>query len=58
MKNYIVTFEVRHNIRASSPDHALLIAKDKHEHALDGEWEVMIDPYDSNNYTTLGEDNE
>jgi hypothetical protein len=57
MKTYIVEYSATYNVYAETEEEALAIGQSVlEENPEDGKWEVMIDHYDSNNYTTLGEE--
>jgi uncharacterized protein (UPF0212 family) len=55
MKSYQVTYSATYWVNATSEDEAVELAIQEHEKLPDGDWEAMIDPYDSNNFNTLGE---
>jgi hypothetical protein len=55
MKSYQVTYSATYWVNAESDEQAIELAIEQHEQLPDGDWEAMIDPYDSNNFNTLGE---
>ena len=55
MKVYQVEYQATYWIQANSEEEAIEKAILVHEDMPDGDWEAFIDPYDSNNFNTLGE---
>ncbi len=55
MKSYEVTYVATYYVNATNEDEAIELAIEQHEQLPDGQWEAIIDPYDSNNFNTLGE---
>jgi hypothetical protein len=53
------TWQVEYNapdwVQATSEDEAIELGMEKHSELPDGDWNAFIDPYDSNNFNTLGE---
>jgi hypothetical protein len=53
------TWQVEYNavywVKATSEDEAIELAIESHSDLPNGDWEAMIDPYDSDNFNTLGE---
>lgn len=50
MKSYQVTYTATYWVDAESEDEAIEKAIIVHEDMPDGDWDAMIDPYDSNNF--------
>ena len=50
MKSYQVEYQATYWVEADSEEQAIELAIEQHEHLPDGDWEAMIDPYDSNNF--------
>jgi hypothetical protein len=55
MKTWQVEYNAAYWVEAETEDEAIELAMEKHAELPDGDWEAMIDPYDSNNFNTLGE---
>jgi hypothetical protein len=55
VKVYQVEYQATYWIQAESEEEAIEKAILVHEDMPDGDWEAFIDPYDSNNFNTLGE---
>jgi len=55
MKTWQVEYNATYWVEAMSEDEAIELAIEKHADLPDGDWNAMIDPYDSNNFNTLGE---
>jgi hypothetical protein len=55
MKTWQVEYNAAYWVEAETEDEAIELAMEKHADLPDGDWEAMIDPYDSNNFNTLGE---
>jgi len=55
MKSWQVEYSAVYWVDAESEDEAIELGMEKHAEFPDGSWEAMIDPYDSNNFNTLGE---
>jgi hypothetical protein len=55
MKTWQVEYNAAYWVEAETEDEAIELAMEKHADFPDGDWEAMIDPYDSNNFNTLGE---
>jgi hypothetical protein len=55
MKTWQVEYNAAYWVEATSEDEAIEKAMESHAEFPDGSWEAMIDPYDSNNFNTLGE---
>jgi hypothetical protein len=54
-KTWQVEYSAAYWVEATSEDEAIEKAMEEHSEFPDGSWEAMIDPYDSNNFNTLGE---
>jgi hypothetical protein len=54
-KSYQVSYNATYWVNAESEEQAIELAIAEHEDMPNGDWEAMIDPYDSNNFNTLGE---
>jgi hypothetical protein len=54
-KTWQVEYSAVYWVDAESEDEAIEKAMESHAEFPDGSWEAMIDPYDSNNFNTLGE---
>ena len=50
MKTYQVEYNATYWVEADSEERAIELAIEQHEDMPDGDWEAMIDPYDSNNF--------
>jgi hypothetical protein len=55
MKSWQVEYSAVYWVDAETEDEAIEKAMESHSDLPDGSWEAMIDPYDSNNFNTLGE---
>jgi hypothetical protein len=55
MKSYQVEYSAVYWVNANSEEEAIELAIEEHEQMPNGDWEAMIDPYDSDNFNTLGE---
>jgi hypothetical protein len=55
MKSWQVEYSAVYWVDAETEDEAIELGMEKHSEFPDGSWEAMIDPYDSNNFNTLGE---
>jgi spore germination protein YaaH len=55
LKTWQVEYNATYWVEATSEDEAIDLAMEKHADLPDGDWNAMIDPYDSNNFNTLGE---
>jgi hypothetical protein len=55
MKTYQVEYNATYWVKANSEEEAIEKAIEEHADMPDGDWEAMIDPYDSDNFNTLGE---
>ena len=55
LKVWQVEYNAAYWVEAETEDEAIELAMEKHADLPDGDWEAMIDPYDSNNFNTLGE---
>ena len=55
MKSWQVEYSATYWVNAETEDEAIELGMEKHSEFPDGSWEAMIDPYDSNNFNTLGE---
>lgn len=55
MKTYQVDYNATYWVKANSEEEAIELAIEQHADMPDGDWEAMIDPYDSDNFNTLGE---
>jgi hypothetical protein len=55
LKTWQVEYNATYWVEASSEDEAIDKAMEQHSELPDGDWNAMIDPYDSNNFNTLGE---
>ena len=54
-KSWQVEYSAVYWVEAETEDEAIELAIESHADMPDGSWEAMIDPYDSNNFNTLGE---
>ena len=54
-KTYQVEYQATYWVTAESEEQAIELAIEEHNDMPNGDWEAMIDPYDSNNFNTLGE---
>lgn len=55
MKTYQVEYSATYWVTADSEEQAIELAIEQHEQMPDGDWNAFIDPYDSDNFNTLGE---
>lgn len=55
MKSYQVEYSAVYWVNAESEEQAIELAIEEHEQMPNGDWEAMVDPYDSDNFNTLGE---
>ena len=55
MKTYQVNYQATYWVKANSEDEAVELGIEEHEEFPNGDWEAFIDPYDSDNFNTLGE---
>jgi hypothetical protein len=55
LKVWQVSYNATYWVEATSEEEAIDKAMEVHADLPDGDWEAMIDPYDSNNFNTLGE---
>ena len=55
MKTWQVEYNATYWVEAETEDEAIELAIESHADLPNGDWEAMIDPYDSNNFNTLGE---
>jgi hypothetical protein len=55
LKVWQVSYNATYWVEATSEDEAIDKGMEVHSELPDGDWEAMIDPYDSNNFNTLGE---
>ena len=49
-KVYQVEYNATYWVEAESEEQAIELAIEQHEQLPDGDWEAVIDPYDSNNF--------
>jgi hypothetical protein len=54
-KTYQVEYNATYWVTAESEEQAIEFAILCHEDMPDGDWNAFIDPYDSDNFNTLGE---
>ena len=54
-KTYQVEYSAVYWVTANSEEEAIELAIEEHEQMPNGDWEAMVDPYDSDNFNTLGE---
>ena len=54
-KTWQVEYSAVYWVDAETEDEAIEKGMEAHSEFPDGSWEAMIDPYDSNNFNTLGE---
>jgi hypothetical protein len=52
---YQVEYSATYWVVAESEQQAIELAIEEHNDMPNGDWEAYIDPYDSNNFNTLGE---
>ena len=55
MKVYQVEYQATYWVQAESEEQAIELAIEEHNDMPNGDWEAFIDPYDSDNFNTLGE---
>ncbi len=55
IKSWQVEYSATYWVDAETEDEAIDKAMESHAEFPDGSWEAMVDPYDSNNFNTLGE---
>ena len=55
MKSYQVEYNATYWVDAESEEEAIELAIQEHEDLPDGDWNAFVDPYNSNNFNTLGE---
>jgi hypothetical protein len=55
MKSYQVEYSAVYWVNAESEEQAIELAIEEHEQMPNGDWAAMVDPYDSDNFNTLGE---
>jgi hypothetical protein len=55
LKTWQVEYSATYWVKATSEDEAIELAIESHGDMPNGDWEAMIDPYDSDNFNTLGE---
>ena len=55
LKVWQVSYNATYWVEATSEEEAIDKGMEVHAELPDGDWEAMIDPYDSNNFNTLGE---
>jgi hypothetical protein len=55
MKTWQVEYSATYWVEAESEDEAIEKGMEQHSELPDGDWNAFIDPYDSNNFNTLGE---
>lgn len=55
MKTYQVEYNATYWVTANSEEEAIEKGMEQHETLPDGDWNAFIDPYDSDNFNTLGE---
>ena len=54
-KIYQVEYSAVYWVEADSEEDAIELGMIEHEDNPNGDWEAMIDPYESSNFNTLGE---
>jgi hypothetical protein len=54
-KVWQVEYSATYWVEADSEEEAIEKGMEEHADMPNGDWEAMIDPYDSNNFNTLGE---
>ena len=52
---YQVEYSATYWVEADSEEEAIEKGMEEHHEMPNGDWEAFIDPYDSNNFNTLGE---
>ena len=55
LKTWQVEYSAVYWVKATSEEEAIEKGMESHAEFPDGSWEAMIDPYDSDNFNTLGE---
>jgi hypothetical protein len=55
LKTWQVEYSATYWVQATSEDEAIELGMEKHYDLPDGDWNAFIDPYDSNNFNSLGE---
>ena len=55
IKSWQVEYSATYWVDAETEDEAIELGMEQHYEFPDGSWEAMVDPYDSNNFNTLGE---
>jgi len=55
VKVYQVEYQATYWVQAESEEQAIELAIEEHNDMPNGDWEAYIDPYDSDNFNTLGE---
>jgi hypothetical protein len=55
LKTWQVEYSATYWVKATSEDEAIEKAMEEHSDLPNGDWEAMVDPYDSDNFNTLGE---
>jgi hypothetical protein len=55
LKTWQVEYSATYWVEATNEEEAIELAIESHADLPNGDWEAMIDPYDSNNFNTLGE---
>ena len=55
MKTYQVEYSATYWVTADSEEQAIELAIEEHNDMPNGDGEAFIDPYDSDNFNTLGE---
>jgi hypothetical protein len=55
LKVWQVEYSATYWVEASSEDEAIEKGMEAHSELPDGDWNAFIDPYDSNNFDTIGE---
>jgi len=55
LKTWQVEYSATYWVKATSEDEAIELGIEEHSNLPNGDWEAMIDPYDSDNFNTLGE---
>ena len=54
-KTWQVEYSAAYWVEATTEEEAIDLAMEKHFDMPDGDWNAFIDPWDSNNFDTLGE---
>jgi hypothetical protein len=55
MKSYVVEYNATYWVEAENEEQAIELAILEHEDLPDGDWNAMIDPYNSDNFNTSEE---